>query len=173
MLTRNLDKAKEWLRKKARGSERFGILASSKAERLKAISINVRYQPDFVQWFLAEDSDVRSSNFLEDTLTEFKVQGLEIDWACIAWDADLRLDAKGECWEHFQLKGGAKWQRIVKEVNRAYHLNAYRVLLTRARQGMIIVVPNGDNSVSSDETRRPEWYDSVYNYLKDIGIPEI
>ena len=95
VMTRSLDTAKQWLRDHARGSERFGLLASSKAERLKAISINVRYQPDFVHWFLEDDSDIRSSNALEDTLTEFKVQGLEIDWACVAWDADLRLNQIG------------------------------------------------------------------------------
>ncbi len=173
VLTRNLDTAKNWLRKKARGSERYGLLASSKAERLKAISINVRYQPDFVQWFLADEDDIRSSNCLEDTLTEFKVQGLEIDWACVAWDADLRLDKTHKHWEHYQLKNGANWQHIHKEINQAYQINAYRVLLTRARQGMVIVVPNGDYSVPPDETRKPEWYDGIYNYLKEIGIPEI
>lgn len=92
VLTRSLDDAKQWLKSHARGSERYGILASSRAERLKAISINVRYQPDFVHWFLEDANDIRSSNALEDTLTEFKVQGLEIDWACVAWDADLRLN---------------------------------------------------------------------------------
>ncbi len=173
VLTRDLDVAKAWVRKKARGSERFGLLASSKAERLKAISINVRYQPDFVQWFLAEDDDIRSSNFLEDTLTEFEVQGLEIDWACVAWDADLRLDKQHTHWEHHQLRGGTKWQRINKEINQAYQINAYRVLLTRARQGMVIVVPYGDNGCPPDETRKPEWYDGIYNYLKEVGIPEI
>lgn len=173
VLTRDLETAKEWLHKKVRGSERYGILASSKAERLKAISINVRYQPDFVHWFLAEYNDIRSSNCLEDALTEFKVQGLEIDWACIAWDADLRLDKRHRHWEHYQLKGGTKWQCINKEVNKAYHINAYRVLLTRARQGMVIVVPKGDYGVPPDETRNPEWYDGIYDYLKEIGITEI
>lgn len=172
-LTRNLDQAKKWLKSKARGSERYGLLASSKAERLKAISINVRYQPDFVQWFLAEDDDIRSSNCLEDTLTEFKVQGLEIDWACVAWDADLRLSSCGSKWEHWQLRSGTKWQRINKEINQTYQINAYRVLLTRARQGMIIVVPEGDHNVPPDTTRNPQWYDSTYNYLRSIGIPEI
>ena len=120
VLTRSLDKAKKWLKSKARGSERYGLLASSKAERLKAISINVRYQPDFVQWFLAEDTDIRSSNCLEDTLTEFKVQGLEIDWACVAWDADLRLNKSHSAWEHWQLRGGEKWIKINKEINAKY-----------------------------------------------------
>lgn len=173
MLTRDLDRAKRWLRSHARGSERFGLLASSKAERLKAISINVRYQPNFVHWFLEDDTDVRSSNSLEDTLTEFKVQGLEIDWSCVAWDADLRLNCTHDKWEHFQLRNGSSWQHINKKENQEYQINAYRVLLTRARQGMVIVVPNGDSSTTPDETRNPEWYDNIYNYLKEIGIKEI
>lgn len=173
VLTRSLDKAKQWLKSHARGSERYGLLASSKAERLKAISINVRYQPDFVHWFLEEDTDIRSSNALEDTLTEFKVQGLEIDWACVAWDADLRLNDDHTKWQHYQLRSGTKWQNINKPINREYQINAYRVLLTRARQGMVLVVPNGDYGVPPDETRKPEWYDGIYNYLKDIGIKEI
>lgn len=173
VLTRSLDVAKKWLKSHARGSERYGILASSKAERLKAISINVRYQPDFVHWFLEDENDIRSSNALEDTLTEFKVQGLEIDWACVAWDADLRLNDKHTQWKHCQLRSGTKWQNINKGINQQYQLNAYRVLLTRARQAMVIVVPNGDHGVPPDETRKPEWYDGIYNYLKEIGIKEI
>lgn len=173
VLTRSLDEAKKWLRDHNRGSERMGLLASSKAERLKAISINVRYQPDFVHWFLEDDTDIRSSNALEDTLTEFKVQGLEIDWACVAWDADLRLSKDGKSWQHYQLRSGTKWQNINKPINQEYQINAYRVLLTRARQGMVIVIPNGDHGVPPDETRKPEWYDGIYNYLKEIGIKEI
>ena len=174
VLTRSLDTAKQWLRSRARGSERIGLLASSKAERLKAISINVRYQPDFVHWFLEDESDIRSSNCLEDTLTEFKVQGLEIDWACVAWDADLRLNKEHTEWQHFQLRSGTKWQNINKQENRDFQVNAYRVLLTRARQGMIIVVPKGDvDGNPPDETRDPEWYNEIYEYLTGIGIPEI
>lgn len=173
VLTRSLDTAKQWLRDHARGSERFGLLACSKAERLKAISINVRYQPDFVHWFLEDDTDIRSSNALEDTLTEFKVQGLEIDWACVAWDADLRLNKDHTAWQHYQLRSGTQWQNINKPINQEYQINAYRVLLTRARQGMVIVVPNGDHGVPPDETRKPEWYDGIYNYLKELGIKEL
>lgn len=173
VLTRSLDTAKNWLKQHSRGSERMGLLASSKADRLKAININVRYQPDFVHWFLENDTDIRSSNALEDTLTEFKVQGLEIDWACVAWDADLRLSKDQTSWQHYQLRNGTKWQNINKPINREYQINAYRVLLTRARQGMIIVVPQGDNGVPPDETRKPEWYDGIFNYLKEIGIKEI
>jgi hypothetical protein len=173
VLTRSLDTAKQWLRDHARGSERIGLLASSKAERLKAISINVRYQPNFVHWFLEDESDIRSSNCLEDTLTEFKVQGLEIDWACVAWDADLRLNKDHTKWEHFQLRSGTQWQNINKPINQEYQINAYRVLLTRARQGMVILVPNGDRDVPPDKTRNPQWYDGIYCYLKEIGIKEI
>ena len=168
-LTRSLNIAKKWLREHNRGSERMGLLASSKAERLKAISINVRYQPNFVHWFLDDVNDIRSSNALEDVLTEFKIQGLELDWACVAWDADLRLSNDGKSWTHHQLRNGMQWNNINKPINREYQINAYRVLLTRARQGMIILVPKGDD----DDTRRPEWYDAIYGYLKSIGIREI
>ena len=173
VLTRSLDTAKKWLKQHTRGSERCGILASSKGERLKAISVNVRFKPDFVHWFLDDDCDIRSSNALEDTLTEFEVQGLEIDWSCVIWDADLRLNPSATQWQHYQLRGGSTWQNINKEINRAYQINAYRVLLTRARQGMIIVVPNGDHGVPPDKTRLPAWYDGIYNYLKSIGIKSI
>ncbi len=169
VLTRSLEKAKQWLRDHNRGSERCGLLASAKAERLKAISVNVRYQPNFINWFLEDDTDIRSSNRLEDTLTEFKVQGLEIDWAGVIWDIDMPLEDDGQ-WHHYYLHGGAKWHRINKEINQEYQLNAYRVLLTRARQGMVIVVPEGD---SSDSTRNPELYDSTYRYLRSIGIKSI
>ena len=170
VLTRSLERAKRWLRSKKRGNERMGLLASSKAERLKAISINVKYSPNFVHWFLEDSQDIRSSDTLEDALTEFEVQGLEIDWACVAWDADLRLSEDKRTWEHFQLRGGDKWQNINKPVNQEYQINAYRVLLTRARQGIVILIPEGDDT---DTTRKREWYDRTYNYLKGIGIPEI
>ena len=170
VLARSLERAKQWLRSKKRGNERIGLLASSKAERLKAISINVKYNPNFVHWFLEDSQDIRSSDTLEDALTEFEVQGLEIDWACVAWDADLRLSVDKRSWEHFQLRGGSKWQNIKKSVNQEYQINAYRVLLTRARQGIVVLIPEGDDT---DTTRKREWYDRTYNYLKGIGIPEI
>ena len=169
VLTRSLEKAKQWLKDHNRGSERCGLLASSKAERLKAISVNVRYKPNFINWFLENDTDIRSSNRLEDTLTEFKVQGLEIDWAGVIWDIDMPLEDDGQ-WHHYYLHGGSKWQKINKAINQEYQLNAYRVLLTRARQGMVIVVPEGD---ANDSTRNPSLYNSTYNYLRSIGIKTI
>lgn len=189
VLTRSMDDAKRWLKDKARGSERYGILASSRAERLKAININVRYQPDFVHWFLDDDTDVRSSNSLEDVLTEFKVQGLEIDWACVVWDADLRLSDKGDSWEHYKLGSHTiqengisvnkcRWNNIKKAEIKLYQINAYRVLLTRARQGMVIVVPEGstynEDGTLADPTRDPKIYDKTYDYLLNkIGIKEL
>lgn len=167
ILTRDLNKAKKWLKEKARGSERYGLVVSSKAERLKPLAIDVRYNIDPVHWFLNDKDDVRSSYFLEDVATEFHIQGLELDWVSLTWDGDLRFN--GNCWEAFEFKGN-KWQNIRKEERKRYLLNAYRVLLTRARQGMIIVVPEGS---SEDHTRLPEYYDGTFNYLKSLGIPVI
>ena len=168
VLTRDLDKAKEWLRTRARGNERYGMLVSSKAYRLKPLAIDVRCKPDTVHWFLDDINDVRSSLFLEDVATEFDVQGLELDWTCVVWDGDLRYSNDG--WDFFEFNGGSKWNKIQKEERRAYLINAYRVLLTRARQGMILCVPEGS---PDDPTRLPEFYDSTYQYLKSLGVEEI
>jgi len=167
VLTRNLDKAKQWLRDQASGSERYGIIVSSQAERLKPYAMDVRSPVDPVKWFLDGKDDVRSSYYLEDVATEFDVQGLELDWVCVSWDGDFRFD--GQSWQHFSFRG-SKWQKINKESRRHYLKNAYRVLLTRARQGMVIFVPEGS---SSDPTRDPSYYNSTYNYLKEIGLPEL
>ena len=167
-LTRDLDKAKEWLKKHARGNERYGLLVSSKAYRLKPLAIDVRCKPDTVHWFLDDINDVRSSLFLEDAASEFDVQGLELDWTCVVWDGDLRYSSNG--WDFFEFNGGNKWNKIQKTERQAYLINAYRVLLTRARQGMILCVPEGN---PEDYTRLPEFYDSTYQYLKSLGIEEI
>ena len=167
-LTRDLDKAKAWLRNHARGNERYGLLVSSKAYRLKPLAIDVRCKPDTVHWFLDDINDVRSSLFLEDAASEFDVQGLELDWTCVIWDGDLRFTPQG--WYFFEFNGGNKWNKIQKPDRQAYLINAYRVLLTRARQGMIICVPEGS---PDDHTRLPEFYNSTYNYLKSLGIEEI
>lgn len=167
VLTRDLAKAKRWLRKHARGSERYGIVASSHAERLKPYAINVKYKLDPIHWFLDRPEDVRSSFYLEDVATEFDVQGLELDWACITWDADFRFTEDG--WSHRSFCGD-RWNYIKKEERKSYQKNAYRVLLTRARQGMVIVVPPGD---VEDPTRKPEFYDPTFEYLKGIGFRTI
>lgn len=167
VLTRSLSKAKEWLKKQARGSERYGIVVSSQAERLKPHAIDVRSPVDPIHWFLDGKDDVRSSYYLEDVATEFHVQGLELDWACVTWDADFRFSKNG--WEQLSFVGN-RWNKINKPERKVYQKNAYRVLLTRARQGMIIVVPEGD---PSDPTRKPEFYDSTFEYLKSIGLRTI
>jgi hypothetical protein len=166
-LTRNLAVAKDWLRQNARGSERYGLIASSEAQRLKPYAIDVRYKINPVHWFLDGKEDVRSSYYLEDVATEFQVQGLELDWTCVTWDADLRYTEAG--WEHWYFEG-VQWKHIRSLELQCCLKNAYRVLLTRARQGMVIVVPSGDEI---DPTRDPNFYDSTYNYLKEIGFTSL
>lgn len=164
VLTRDLSKAKKWLRDQARGSERYGIVVSSQAERLRPFAIHVKSPMDPVHWFLDGKDDIRSSYFLEDVATEFDIQGLELDWACVTWDADFRYSPTG--WENKSFVGD-RWINIIKEDRRDFQKNAYRVLLTRARQGMVIVVPEGNED---DKTRLNDFYDPTFEYLKQIGL---
>jgi len=164
-LTRDLGVAKRWIRAHARGSERFGLVASSGAQRLKPHAIDVRVEIDPIHWFLNGSDDTRSSFYMEDAATEFQVQGLELDWICMTWDADLRFVDSG--WNYHSFVG-SKWTSIHKAERQQYLRNAYRVLLTRARQGMVIFVPAGDGN---DATRSPTYYDSTFKYLAGIGIP--
>lgn len=166
-VTRDLVRAKDWVRSQARGSERYGLVASSSAQRLKPHAIDVRVNVDPVHWFLSGSDDTRSSLFLEDAATEFQVQGLELDWACVSWDADLRFAGNG--WEHCRFRGN-RWTAIRQERAQNFLRNAYRVLLTRARQGMVIFIPRGDER---DPTRRPTYYDATYEYLRRIGLSEL
>lgn len=164
VITRDLSNAKRWLKKQARGTERYGIVVSSQAERLKPHAIDVRTPIDPIHWFLDVKEDVRSSYYLEDVATEFQIQGLELDWVCCTWDADLRYVK--DKWEYWSFRGN-RWMHIKKDDRQRYLKNAYRVLLTRARQGMVIVVPNGDEE---DPTRCPDYYDPIYEYLVKIGF---
>lgn len=167
VITRDLSKAKKWLKEKARGSERYGLIVSSQAQRLRPFAIDVRSPVNPVNWFLDGKDDVRSSYYLEDVATEFQIQGLELDWTCVTWDGDLRYSDEG--WKTFSFKG-KRWQNIHNAERKSYLINAYRVLLTRARQGMVIVVPNGD---AEDHTRKPEYYDLTFNYLLSLGLKPI
>jgi hypothetical protein len=167
VLTRNINLAKQWLRDQASGNERFGIVVSSQAERLKPYAIDVRTPVNPVKWFLDGKDDVRSSYYLEDVATEFHVQGLELDWVCLSWDGDFRYNENG--WQHLSFRG-TKWQRINKTSRKSYLKNAYRVLLTRARQGMVIFIPEGS---LSDPTRHPSYYDATFDYLRSIGLREL
>jgi hypothetical protein len=164
VITRNLSKARQWLKSQARGSERYGLVVSSQAERLKPEGIFVKSDINPVNWFLNGKDDVRSSYYLEDVATEFHIQGLELDWVGVTWDADFRFT--GEEWQHWSFIGD-RWNKIRKDERKSYQKNAYRVLLTRARQGMVIVIPEGSKE---DETRNPDYYNSTFEYLKNIGF---
>ena len=164
VVTRNIDEAKKWLRSKARGGEGLGITASSGAYRLRPNGIHVKSAIEPKTWSLNDRNDVRSAGFLEDVATEFDIQGLELDWTCVAWNANLRkLD---DCWE-FKSFRGTEWQNIKDEIRKRYLLITYRVLLTRARQGMVIFIPEGDES---DRTRKPDFYDPIFQYFTQCGI---
>ena len=164
-LTRDLSRAKRWIREHARGTERFGLVASSGAKRLKPHAIDVRVEANPIHYFLNDATDTRSSYYLEDAATEFQVQGLELDWVLVMWDADLRFATTD--WNYHEFKG-SRWNNVHKLDRRQYLRNAYRVLLTRARQGMVIFVPNGDEA---DATRAATYYDPTFQYLADIGLP--
>lgn len=166
-VTRDINKAREWLREHARGTERLGMLASSGAIRLKPEGIHVKNKIDPANWFLNGKEDVRSSYYLEDVATEFDIQGLELDWTGVCWDADLRME-NGQ-WGFYSFKG-TKWQNVNDRFRQLYLANAYRVLLTRARQGMVIFVPDGDDN---DHTRPKHYYDQTFEFLKQCGINQI
>ena len=166
-LTRNLETAKKWVREQCQGTTRYGILASSGALRLKSEGIFVKNKVSVVNWFLNNKEDVRSSYYLEDVVSEFDIQGLELDYSIVAWDADFRFDGNGWTYNSFV---GSRWQNVSAEERRIYLKNAYRVLLTRARQGMVIFIPEGSDT---DVTRKREWYNETFKYLKSIGVDEI
>ena len=183
VLTRDIAKARAWLRKNTRGSQRSGVLVSKTAARFKPLAVDVLGQGDenAVHWFLEDKTDIRSSNYLEDAATEIQVQGLELDYTCVLWDADLRCE-NGR-WRYFNFNGRTAWREEAGQTEsslerRKYMLNAYRVLLTRARIGMVICVPEGNSNKTidgfpEDATRLPEFYNGTYKYLKSIGLEEI
>lgn len=163
-VTRDLDAARTWLRSKRRGKERMGLLASSNAARLKPHGVFVKAKIEPAKWFLAQSEDVRSSDALEDAATEFDVQGLELDWGCLCWDANYRREE--DSWKALQFKG-TKWQVVNDEARKTYIANSYRVLLTRARQGLVVFVPEGS---LEDPTRPPGQYHNIYEYLRACGF---
>lgn len=163
-LTRNLKTAKNWLKKNAKGTERIGVIASSGGRRLRADGIDVKNEIEPANWFLNGKDDVRSSYYLEEIATEFDIQGLEIDFTCVAWDINLYHYNSG--W-NFQSFKGSKWQNINQDAAKNYLLNSYRVLLTRARQGMIVFIPDVDDT---DMTRPKVYYDNTFEYLKKCGL---
>ena len=183
VLTRNMKKAKKWLHSKVRGTERTGVLITKESARFKPLGIHVLPSGDenAVHWFLDDKANTKSSNYLEDAATEIQVQGLELDYTCLLWDADMRYN-NGK-WCFYKFNGTTKWNEQLpntesKQELCKYMLNAYRVLLTRARSGMIICVPKGNSNKTlsgfwEDSTRLPEFYDGTYEYLRSLGIEEI
>ena len=183
VLTRDMEKTKQWLHEKVRGTERTGVLVTKESARFKPLGIHILASGDenAVHWFLEDKADTRSSNYLEDAATEIQVQGLELDYTCLLWDADMRYD--NGSWRFYRFNGKTNWVEQTantesKQELQKYMLNAYRVLLTRARAGMVICVPAGNSNKTvsgfwEDSTRLPAFYNGTYRYLKDIGIPEI
>lgn len=177
-LTRSMDKARTWLRQQARGTQQTGILISKVSARFKPLAVHVlpQNEDNAVHWFLEDKTDVRSSNYLEEAATEIQVQGLEVDFACVLWDADMRVD--GHDWSFWKFNGKTKWIPEKNIEAQRYMLNAYRVLLTRARQGIVICVPEGNSNNTpegfpEDNSRLPQFYDSTYRYFKSIGLREL
>jgi len=183
VLTRDMEKAKRWLHEKVRGSERTGVLITKESARYKPLGVHVLPSDDenAVHWFLEDRTDTRSSNYLEDAATEIQVQGLELDYTCLLWDADMQyIDGK---WHFFTFNRSREWVEQIDDSESRhekikYMLNAYRVLLTRARSGMVICVPTGNGNKTTggfweDSTRLPEYYDGTYEYLKSLGLEEI
>lgn len=183
VLTRDMAKARRWLHSKVRGTERTGVLVTKESARYKPLAVHILPSGDenAVHWFLEDKIDTRSSNYLEDAATEIQVQGLELDYTCLLWDADMRYE-NGK-WHYYRFNGNTKWNEIQgntenQQEQMKYMLNAYRVLLTRARAGMVICVPEGNsnktpNGFWEDSTRLPQFYDGTYQYLKSLGIVEI
>ncbi len=183
ILTRDMNKAKQWLHERANGSIKTGVLVTKESARFKPLGIHILQTGDenAVHWFLEDKADTRSSNYLEDAATEIQVQGLELDYTCLLWDADMRYENGN--WHFYKFNGQTKWNEQKEKTEsqkelRKYMLNAYRVLLTRARCGMIICVPSGNSNKTitgawEDSTRLPEYYDGTYEYLKSLGLKEI
>lgn len=167
VLTRDLEKAKDWVRAQCRGTMRYGVLASSGGLRLKPEGIFVKNDISVANWFLNGKDDVRSSYYLEDVVTEFDIQGLELDYTIVAWDADFRFENNE--WHYYNFSGTC-WNHVNLDNKRIYLKNSYRVLLTRARQGMAIFIPKGNNE---DQTRLTKYYDGIYKYLKLVGVAEL
>ncbi|MBI5428346.1 MAG: DUF2075 domain-containing protein [Nitrospinae bacterium] len=174
-LTRSLTTAREWLRKQTRGFRRCGLVASAGATRLRRYGIELSSgfrqgnRDLYVHWFLEWPPDVRSSNQLEVVASEFECQGLELDWLGVCWGGDFTFDNLAGGWSYRKF-AGKSWSQINKEVKRRYRLNTYRVLLTRAREGIIIWIPNGE---ASDETCLPQPLDATAIYLKQCGLIEV
>ncbi len=165
-ITRDLVAARQWVRSRKVGQDRVGIIASGQARRLAAEGLFVDFKPDIANWMLKPSGDVRSANMLETVQNQYQVQGLELDYTLVCWDGDLRRSAHG--WSAWKMNG-ADWN---KDKELGFAKNGYRVLLTRARKGMIVFVPRGDIN-GEDETRPPAMYSAIAEHLIQCGAREL
>jgi hypothetical protein len=175
-LTRSLAVARLWLDGKRRGFTRAGLVGSASAMRLRADGLEPSFdfhrRFDWENWFLDDDDDVRCSSRLEVFATQFEVQGLELDWVGVCWGEDFTFD--GVIWVSNRFTN-KKW--IPRKMKTAadtqkhqFRINAYRVLLTRARQGMIIYVPQPP---PSERSRLQAELDLTAAYLTQCGAVEL
>ncbi|ABM56950.1 DUF2075 domain-containing protein [Verminephrobacter eiseniae] len=172
--TRDLEVAKAWLRARSEPGcgQRAGLIATSEDQRLRAYGLErssaFRLDYSFEKWFLMPPADVRSSHALEVAASEFECQGLELDWVGLCWGGDLTPSASGS-WEYRKFRGSS-WNQVRSDSERTYVRNRYRVLLTRARLGMVIWIPPGK---ASDPTLEPDRFDRVRSLLEAVGVPEL
>ena len=172
-VTRDHENARAWLRMHYHldPEQRIGLVATSEDQRLRAYGLerssSFRLNYPFEKWFLEPPTDVRSSFSLEIAASEFECQGLELDWVGVCWGGDLTPAEDHSGWDYRKFRG-ARWQYVRKDHEQAYACNRYRVLLTRARNGLVIWVPKGD---SNDPTRDPERFDRVFAALRLAGVP--
>jgi hypothetical protein len=175
-LTRSLDELRRTLRNQTVGLSRCGLVGSSKAARLRAEGLepdaSFHGEYDWDKWYLAPATDVRSSTQLEVYATEFEIQGLELDWIGLCWGGDLIWSNEEEKWICRSFKNGPRshWSPIRSEARQTYRKNSYRVLLTRARQGLIIYVPMGS---PEDFTRDPSEFERTASFLLRCGVKSI
>lgn len=166
LMTRSLSDARAWVRSRTLGTMRSGIIASGQAKRLGADGLFVDYKPDIATWMLAPSTDIRSSNALETVQNQYQIQGLELDYCIVCWDADLRREEND--WKSYKISGDVWKKDQLLQVAK----NGYRVILTRARKGMIIFVPTGDEE-GNDQTRDPEYYNGIWNFLALCGVSQL
>ncbi len=172
-VTRELANARAWLKALHRlnTEDRIGLVATSKDHRMRAEGIerstSFLANYPFEYWFLNDGSDVRSSYSLEVAASEFECQGLELDWVGMCWGGELTPSIDRFAWEHRKFRG-AGWHRVRQQPEQVYTENRYRVLLTRARKGLVIWVPQGD---WQDPTRDPARFDRVFEALSSAGVP--
>jgi len=168
-ITRSLQTAELYLLANRKRKERCGKLCSSNSKILGRISHSFDNIDTwhFANWMLDENGR-DSSNSLTFSASEFNIQGLELDWGLLGWDMDM-----------YYFKGKWNQQKMLtpkrfcesSDIVKKHILNTYRVLLTRARKGLIIYIPKTNDF--EDPFNVSSYFDSTYEYLKSCGIKDI